>query len=78
MKPFHDLFEAGGLRVGMIAVYADGSGRIRQYRVTEWRVVRPNEPDWAVASQPVPSMTLQTCVGENGELRLNVRLVADD
>ena len=31
---------------------------------------------WAIASQPVASMTLQTCYGPNNEYRLLVRLVA--
>lgn len=75
MEPLHDLYVSGGLRVGMVAMYADGSGRIRQYRVTEWRLMRPDEPAWSMASQPVPSMTLQTCVGD---LRLKVRLIAVD
>lgn len=74
-KPLHDAYERGQLRVGMLAIYADGSGRIRAYEVTEWRVVDPVDSHWAIASQPVPSMTLQTCVGPRGVLRLNVRLV---
>ena len=76
MKPLHDLYVRGGLRVGMVAVYADASGHVRKYRVTEWRVVRPTEIAWQIAAQPVPSMTLQTCLGKNSEWRLNVRLVS--
>lgn len=72
-KPLHDAYLSGRLRVGMIAIYADGNGRVRQYRVTTWRVVNPTDSEWAIASQRVPSMTLQTCVGLD---RLNVRLVA--
>lgn len=72
-KPLHDAYLSGRLKVGMIATYADGNGRIRTYRITSWRVVTPADSAWAIASQPVPSMTLQTCVGLN---RLNVRLVA--
>jgi len=75
MKPLHDLYARGGLRKGMVAIYADGAGRVHWYRVTEWRVVDPSEAAWAIASQPVPSMTLQTCVGKDGSKRLNVRLV---
>jgi hypothetical protein len=75
MKPLHDLYVRGGLRVGMVAIYADGQGRVHWYRVTEWRVVDPTEAAWAIASQPTPSMTLQTCVGKDGTKRLNVRLV---
>jgi sortase (surface protein transpeptidase) len=48
------------------------------YRVTAWQVVKPTEVSWAIASQPVPSMTLQTCLGANSAYRLNVRLVAVD
>jgi sortase (surface protein transpeptidase) len=75
MKPLHDLYVRGGLRVGMVAIYADSQGRVHWYRVTEWRVVDPAEAAWAIASQPTPSMTLQTCVGKDGSKRLNVRLV---
>jgi hypothetical protein len=78
MKPLYNAYMSGRLHVGMVAVYADGSGRIRTYRVTEWRVVDPAEVNWAIAAQPVPSMTLQTCVGKNSQWRLNVRLVAMD
>ena len=78
LKPLHDAYAAGRLHVGMVAMYADGSGRIRSYRVTEWRVVDPVNSNWAIADQSVPSMTLQTCVGPNGRYRLNVRLVAVD
>jgi sortase (surface protein transpeptidase) len=75
MKPLHDLYVRGGLRVGMVALYADGAGRVRKYKVTEWRVVRPTEIAWQIAAQPVPSMTLQTCIGAKSQYRLNVRLV---
>ncbi|MEO5703618.1 MAG: sortase [Candidatus Limnocylindrales bacterium] len=78
MKPLYDAYYSGKLRVGMIAIYADGAGRIRAYRVTEWRVVDPVDSHWAIANQSVPSMTLQTCVGPKGVDRLNVRLVAVD
>jgi hypothetical protein len=78
MKPLHDAYVRGRLHVGMIAMYADGAGHIRAYRVTTWRVVNPLYIGWAIASQSVPSMTLQTCVGPNGRLRLIVRLVAVD
>jgi Sortase domain len=76
MKPLHDLYVRGGLRKGMVAIYADASGRVRKYRVTEWRVVRPTEIAWQIAAQPVPSMTLQTCIGKYSQYRLNVRLVS--
>jgi len=76
MKPLHDAYVSGRLRVGMAAWYANGGGKVRKYRITEWRVVRPENAAWAIASQPVPSMTLQTCVGKNDAYRLVVRLVA--
>jgi hypothetical protein len=75
MKPLHDLYVRGGLRKGMVAIYADGAGRVHWYRVVSWQVVDPTQVTWAIASQSVPSMTLQTCVGKNSQYRLNVRLV---
>ena len=78
MKPLHDAYTAGRLHVGMLAIYADGNGNIRSYRVTAWQVVRPTVVAWAIASQPVPSMTLQTCIGADSQWRLDVRLVAVD
>ena len=39
MKPLHDLYVRGGLRKGMVAVYANANGKITKYRVTAWRVV---------------------------------------
>jgi hypothetical protein len=75
-KKLHDAYVQGRLRVGMTAFYADGNGRVRKYRITEWRVVDPAEGvHWAIAAQRVPSMTLQTCVGKYSQWRLNVRLV---
>jgi sortase family protein len=75
MKPLHDLYVRGGLRKGLVAIYADSAGRVHWYRVVSWRVVDPSEVSWAIADQSVPSMTLQTCVGRNSQYRLNVRLV---
>lgn len=75
MKPLHDAYVAGRLRVGMEVVYADGTGAIHTYRITAWRLVMPADSAWAIAAQAVPSMTLQTCVGANSEYRLIVRLV---
>jgi sortase (surface protein transpeptidase) len=59
----------------MPVVYAESHGRLHLYRVTTWRIVHPTEVGWAIAAQPVPSMTLRTCVGGRGNLRLVVRLV---
>jgi hypothetical protein len=76
-KPLHDAYVSGRLRNGMKVVYADGNGRIRTYSVIWWKVTEPTtSASWAWAAQSKPSMTLQTCVGSNGNLRLMVRLVA--
>lgn len=78
-KPLHDAYVSGRLRKGMTVVYADGNGHVRTYSVAWWKVTKPTtSASWAWAAQSRPSMTLQTCVGANGELRLMVRLVATD
>ena len=75
MKPLHDLYVRGGLHKGLVAIYADAAGHVHWYKVVSWRVVLPTAVTWAIASQPTPSMTLQTCMGKNSQYRLNVRLV---
>lgn len=76
-KPVHDAYVQGRLKKGMQVVYADNNGGVRTYSVIWWKVVRPTTAAaWAWAGQSTPSMTLQTCVGPNGNLRLMVRLVA--
>ena len=77
MKPLHDGYVTGRVKIGMIARYADATGKVRTYRVTAIRIVTPDQVAWAIASQPVASMTFQTCIGANSEHRLLVRLVAD-
>lgn len=77
MKPLHDGYIAGRVKVGMVAKYADAAGRVRTYRVTEIRVVTPDKVSWAIAGQSRASMTLQTCIGSRSDRRLLVRLVAD-
>ena len=75
-KPLHDAYVNGRLHVGMKAYYADGNGRTHTYVVKWWKLTRPTTAaKWAWASQSVPSMTLQTCVGANSEYRVMVRLV---
>jgi len=75
-KPLHDAYVGGRLKQGMRAYYADSSGRVHVYKVKWWKLTRPTTAaSWAWASQSVPSMTLQTCVGKNSEYRLMVRLV---
>ncbi len=76
MKALHNAYVRGRLAKGMKAWYADPKGKVRQYAVKWWKVTRPTtDAAWAWASQSVPSMTLQTCVGRNSEYRLVVRLV---
>ena len=78
-KPLHDAYVGGRLKKGMRVFYADGSGNVRTYAVTWWKVTRPtSSASWAWAAQSRPSMTLQTCLGARSELRLIVRLVAID
>jgi sortase (surface protein transpeptidase) len=73
-RALHDAYVAGRLQVGMAAEWVE-NGRAATYRVTTWRLVLPTDTAWAIASQSVPSMTLQTCYGANNEYRLLVRLV---
>jgi hypothetical protein len=74
--PLHDAYVGGRLHKGMEAVYADSQGHVHRYTVRWWKVVRPTtSASWAWAAQPVPSMTLQTCVGRDSQYRLMVRLL---
>ncbi len=76
-KPLHDAYSNGRLRKGMKVIYADANGHVRTYWVVWWKVTAPTtSASWAWAGQSTPSMTLQTCVGASGTLRLMVRLVA--
>jgi hypothetical protein len=75
-KPLHDAYVSGRLRAGMKVMYADGSGHVRTYSVSYWRLASPVGSSWAYAAQSRPSMTLQTCVGSRSQWRLIVRLVA--
>jgi hypothetical protein len=75
-SPLHNAYVSGRLKVGMKAYYADSRGKVHTYKVRWWKLTKPTtSASWAWASQSVPSMTLQTCVGSNSEYRLMVRLV---
>ena len=64
----------GGLRTGQLAVYADNNGRVHYYRLAWYKTGPPTTGmSWAWAAQSRSSMTLQTCIGANSELRLFVR-----
>ena len=74
-KPLHDAYVRGTLRKGMAVWYADGAGRVHEYRVLWWRVTAPTTAaSWAWAPLASPGMTLQTCVGAASQYRLMVRL----
>ena len=76
MKPLHDAYVSGRLKVGMKAYYAGADGKVHVYAVRWWKLTRPTtDAAWAWAAQSVPSMTLQTCVGADSQWRLMVRLV---
>jgi sortase (surface protein transpeptidase) len=74
-KALHDAYLSGKLKVGMVAIYADGRGHLHHYRVTGWKVVSPSDVSWASATR-TQTMTLQTCMGANNAYRLDVRLAA--
>jgi hypothetical protein len=79
MNGLHDAYVSGRLRKGMKAYYAGRDGTVHTYTVRWWKKTPPTTgASWAWASQDVPSMTLQTCVGANSEYRLMVRLVEID
>jgi len=73
-KPLHDAYLSGRLRVGMVAIYADGNGHITRYRLTAFQVVSPFDVSWSGATS-TRTMTLQTCIGSNSQYRLDVRFV---
>jgi hypothetical protein len=74
--PLHDAYVRGRLHKGLEVVYANGDGAVRTYAVVWWRVTAPTSAaSWAWAAQKRPSMTLQTCIGEDSANRLIVRLV---
>jgi hypothetical protein len=75
MHPLYSAYYSGRLHKGMRAYYADGRGRVHEFAVRWWKKTLPTtDAAWAWASQSTPSMTLQTCVGSNGQYRLMVRL----
>lgn len=74
-KPLHDAYVGGRLRKGMKVMYADGSGHVRTYAISWWKLTTPDKGGFAFAAQSRPSLTLQTCVGSKSQYRLIVRLV---
>jgi hypothetical protein len=73
-RPLNHAYYAGTLEPGQLVAYADNDGRTHFYRLDWWKTWRPlPSASWAWASQSRSSLTLQTCVGANSELRLFVR-----
>ncbi|MET1232452.1 MAG: hypothetical protein ABWY52_06345 [Candidatus Limnocylindrales bacterium] len=71
--PLYKAYQNGRLKKGMLAVYAGPNGRTHYYRLSFYRVVRPDgDVGWAYASTSRSALTLQTCVS-GGKMRLVVR-----
>ena len=77
--PIHDGYHSGALHVGLIAYFADKSGRTHRYRISEIRHVASSAygswSAWATGSAGGPVITLQTCDGATSAYRILVRLV---
>jgi len=75
-QPLYNAYYAHRLKVGQLAVYADPKGTVHYYKLAWYKVTPPlASSHWAWDPQPVSSLTLQTCLGVNSELRLFVRFV---
>jgi hypothetical protein len=74
--PLYKAYYAGTLDKGLIAIYADSQGEVHYFELAWYKVVAPDgDVGFAYAALSESSMTMQTCVGDNGELRLVVRFV---
>ena len=72
--PLYKAYYAGTLDKGLIAIYADPQGDVHYFELDWYKVVAPDgDVGFAYAAQSQSSLTMQTCVGDNGELRLVVR-----
>lgn len=75
-QPIYNAYYAHRLKTGQLAVYADPQGRVHYFKLAWYKVTPPlASSHWAWDPQPVGSLTLQTCLGANSELRLFVRFV---
>jgi len=71
--PLYRAYRNGRLHKGMLAVYAGPNGKTHYYRLSFYRVVKPDgDVGWAYSSTSRSALTLQTCVS-SGKLRLVVR-----
>jgi hypothetical protein len=77
--PIHDGYHSGALKVGLTAWYADKSGTVHRYRISQIRHVANKDyatwSTWAMASSSSQIITLQTCDGPTSAYRILVRLV---
>jgi hypothetical protein len=77
--PIHDGYHSGALKVGLTAWYADTSGKVHRYRISQIRHVANKDyaswSTWAMASSSSQIITLQTCDGPTSAYRILVRLV---
>jgi hypothetical protein len=75
----HDGYHSGALRVGLVAYYADKSGKVHGYRISQIRHVANSDyatwSRWAMAASSTRIITLQTCDGATSAYRILVRLV---
>lgn len=74
--PLYKAYYAHTLKKGLIAIYADSRGRVHYFKLAWYKVVPPDgDVGFAYAAQSRSSLTLQTCVGSNAQLRLVVRFL---
>ena len=72
--PLYKAYYAGTLDKGLTAIYADPQGEVHYFEMAWYKVVAPDgDVGFAYAAQSQSSLTMQTCVGDDGELRLVVR-----
>ena len=75
----HDGYHSGALHVGLTAWYADKSGNVHRYVISQIRHVANKDyatwSTWAMAATSGPVITLQTCDGATSAFRILVRLI---
>ena len=72
--PLYKAYYAGTLDRGLVAIYADPQGEVHYFELAWYKVVPPDgDVGFAYAAQSQSSLSMQTCVGDDGELRLVVR-----
>lgn len=79
-KAIREGYHSGAMKEDQAVWYADGKGKVSQWRVKWIRRVdvdyfNQTAGEWASNDSAKPIMTLQTCDGRNNEFRIIVRLV---